>query len=112
MASYYSPLFNHSFPLATKNPMERAFRRLARRMPKQAELLDELIGATAGATASVTRKRVAADLSDDLGGIRTIESREIINRATAAADRTALRAMFSTDSRIATPTNKAGTWSV
>lgn len=105
-ASYYSPLFNHSFPLATKSPNEKAFRRLAQRSPKIAELLDTLIGATAGATAAVSEKRVAA--ADELGGARSVETRNIINRATTADDRAALRAMFATDSRIATPVNAAG----
>jgi hypothetical protein len=108
MATYYSGLYNTSFPTSVGHKSDsRQLFRWGRRNRVYRELLDELIGATAGATALVAVKRVAHSTTE-LGGLRTIETRDMINRATAAADRTQLRDFFSEDSKIATPANGAG----
>lgn len=57
---------------------------------KAKALLNALIGATAGGTAADTYKRVSAPsgltASEQLGGLRTIDTVTVINRATTAAD--------------------------
>lgn len=109
MSSSYSPLWGTAYtPIIDHNSMTRELFRFGRRNRVVRELLDELIGAAAGATALVAVKRVAADRVEN-GGVRTIETRNMINRATTATDRANLRAYFSEDSKIATPANKAGT---
>ena len=106
---YYSGLYGTSFPTSVGHKSDsRQLFRWGRRNRVYRELLDELIGATAGATALVAVKRIAANRTEN-GGKRTIETRNMINRATTAADRTLLRDFFSEDSKIATPTNRAGT---
>jgi hypothetical protein len=63
------------------------------------KLLIATIGAAAGGTATATYSRVAPSvLSSDpsmYGGLRSIETKTLINRATTAADVTALKAIFS-----------------
>lgn len=54
------------------------------------ELMLTLDGATAGSTAAETNGRVAH--STELGGVRTIESEELVNRATVAGDVTIVNA--------------------
>lgn len=106
----YSPLWGESYsPLVGLNPLERGMFRLVRRMPVNQELLDELIGATAGATALKQRSQVAANLTEN-GGVRTIESRTYINRATTSADRANLRAAIADVSYRSTEPNLAGRW--
>jgi len=72
------------------------------------ELLDTTIGAAAGSAASLTYKRVKHNTSE-LGGVRQVETRSVISRNSSAGDVTTLKAMFATDSKIATPANRAGT---
>jgi hypothetical protein len=108
MASFYSPLFGPTYStIVSKNPMERAARRLFRRLPKTQELMLTLNGAAAGSSASVTRKRVQHD-RDELGGARVVETRTILSRNTTSADKTAIDKMISEDSRIDTPADGAG----
>lgn len=109
MAAYNSGLYGTSFPTSVGHKADtRQLFRWGRRNRVYRELFDELIGAAAGATALVAHKRVEHSRTE-LGGRRTIETRNMINRATTAADRTLLRDFFSEDSKIATPTNRAGT---
>lgn len=70
-------------------------KRLSRMMKRQAtrkisELLDTLIGAAAGSTASASVKQVDHDADPGNpvvnGGVRTINTVSLINRATTAAD--------------------------
>jgi hypothetical protein len=53
------------------------------------ERIDALLGVAPGATATATNTRVAA--SEELGGVRAIETEVLINRATTAADVTEIR---------------------
>lgn len=74
----------------------RAGRRQANKILK--ELFDSLIGAASGGTAAVSHYRVEAEADVDSftnGGARTIETVELINRATTAADITALKEIFT-----------------
>lgn len=105
----YSPLFGSYSLQVNRNPLERAVTRLMKKMGKRQELMLELNGAGTGATATASRKRVAHSTTE-LGGIRTIETYNEVNRATTAADETAGDALLSKSSRIATPTNKAGSF--
>lgn len=66
------------------------------------ELMIELTGAAAGAAALVQRKRVLAEanLSENVqGGVRTIETKDIINRVTASADETNIEAALDLSSQ-------------
>lgn len=76
-----SPLFSNDFPLDT-GPLTNRF--------VHDEIANETIGAAAGATAASTNARIAAG-TDRERGIRTIETVTNINRATTAADITALK---------------------
>lgn len=109
--STYSPLFGTYTLRNNVSGLHRSLFRLARRVPRTRELMDTLIGAAAGGTAALTPKRVAASRTEQ-GGKRSIETRTVINRATTAADVTTLKGFINTDSRIATPTNKAGSWDI
>jgi hypothetical protein len=65
-------------------------------MAKDRAILNVLIGATAGSTATLSRSRVTATAGgENLGGSRAIESASIINRATTAADVTAMKDYLS-----------------
>jgi hypothetical protein len=77
-----------------KTKVTNAFRRLGLR--KEKALLASLIGAAAGGTATLTRGRIEAITSDEgLGGVRTVETVTDINRATTAADVTALKEVLA-----------------
>ena len=110
MPTYNSPLFDNSFPLrTTKFAGDRVLANMFRGADKRAALMKALNGAAAGGTATATRKRVQHSQSE-LGGKRTIETFTLINRATTATDETIGDTILSPTSRIATPTNKAGTF--
>lgn len=109
MGTFHSPLFGGSFPVATKSPLEREYRRIARRTPRIRALLDAMIGATAGGTATDSYARVAAGDEDD-GGNRPIETVYRVNRATTADDKANLLAMIDTGSRGNWPIDRAGSW--
>ena len=96
--------------VATQSTFEQsgALRRVAARtlsrngMRILRELMLTLNGATAGSAASATYGRVAA--SDELGGVRTIETVTAISRNSAAADKTEIDAdILSYESYDATP---------
>lgn len=57
------------------------------------ELIDETVGAAAGATATVTRARVPANAGGNSGKV-TAETQTLIDRATTAADITAIENKF------------------
>lgn len=106
----YQPLYNSAYALTVdRSPMERAVTRIMRRLQKRRGLMVALNGAAAGGTATVQEKRVAHSLTN-LGGVRTIETFTYVGRATTSADETAGDNLLTQDSRIATPTNRAGTW--
>lgn len=107
----YSGLFGSSWTLlVARSPFRRALTRLARRLHKDAELMLTLNGAAAGAAALAQRKRVQHSLTE-LGGLRTIETRDILNRNTTAADKTEIDGYLSSDMQPNTyPADAAGDW--
>lgn len=108
MPSYYSPLYNNVFPLnTTKTPLDRVLATMFRGVSKRAALMKALNGAAAGGTAMASRKRVVASTVEN-GGVRAIETYNLVNRATTSADETYIDGLLDPTSRIATPTNKAG----
>lgn len=110
MPTYYSPLFENNFPLNTGDYlMNKPMRVIFKRSRKQAALMKALNGAAAGGTAAISRKRVVASTTEQ-GGVRPMETFYDVNRATTAADETAIDTVLTPTSRIATPTNKAGTF--
>ena len=81
-----------------------------RGMRKDRQLVNILLGAAAGSTATATNKRVAHSTSE-LGGLRTIETETLVNRATTAADDTDLTTNLLTyASRPTYPTDRARSW--
>jgi hypothetical protein len=96
-------------PLVNRNPLRRAIFRLMRRQRVDRALQNALNGAAVGAVASSTRKRVAANPTEN-GGVRTIETLTEISRVTTAADKTDRDDSVAEDSRITTPNNGAGSW--
>lgn len=91
----YSGLFNDnggSYSLIQdKIPSRNLARILARKngFRKLRELFDTLIGAASGGTAAASFARIENDA--DNGGVRTIETVSVINRASTADDITALK---------------------
>lgn len=106
----FQPLYNNAYvPLVNRNPLEKTVSRAFRRMNSRRGLMVALNGAATGGTATVQEKRVQHD-RDMLGGVRPIETFTYVNRATNAADETAGDELLVLNSRIATPSNGAGTW--
>jgi len=103
----YSGLFNDNNPagyslLVNKTPARNRIKIL---MQKQGfreikELFDTLIGAASGDTAAKTFARVKDEVGAVGGGLREIETVEVINRATTADDITLLKEFTA-----AVPTN-------
>lgn len=102
----YSGLWNGQYstqhaPLGNSVNKESAYAALTTMFGKRGynqakvrELIKELLGASAGATALVQRKRRKAeqDLGANVqGGLVTIETVDVINRATTAADVTRIQ---------------------
>lgn len=109
-ATGYSGLWGASLVLKTdRSPLERAMTRIARRTDKNTELMLTLNGASAGSAALSQQTRVAHSTSE-LGGSRSVETRNIVNRNTTAADKTAIDGILVSSSRIATPVDAAGDW--
>ncbi len=88
--------YQPSGPMPRLNSIRRVVNREAFR-PLTA-LLNDLIGATAGSTVTASHKRIEAIQNAsgpiNYGGVRSIETKEDINRASAAADVTALKAFL------------------
>lgn len=104
----YSPLYDNNFPLNTvKTPLDRVLATRIRGLRKRAALMKALNGAAPGGTATWAQKRVQANTTEQ-GGKRVIETYNLVNRATTAADETYIDKLLAPTSRIATPTNKAG----
>lgn len=107
--SGYSLLVNKS---SIRNRIKRVINREQFRVIT--ELFDTLIGATSGGTASATHKRVKGEVSvptalGQMGGARTIETVTDINRASTAADVTALKEMtFNVKTRPTYPRDLSG----
>lgn len=75
------------------------------------ELMLTLNGAAAGSTALVNRKRVqaTANLSQNVqGGLRTIETIDVINRVTTAADKTNIDGALALSSQPTYATDLSG----
>lgn len=109
-ATGYQPLYNSAYATTvSRSALERAATRLFKRMNARRGLMLALNGAAPGATATVQEKRVAHSRTE-LGGVRSIETFTYVNRATTAADETAGDKVLNEDSRITTPTNRAGNW--
>ena len=78
-------------PISTK--IQQTFQRRSMRADK--ELLTELIGVAAGATALATEGQIDAPTDGDVGGLRTVNTVDLVNRVTASADVTALTDFLS-----------------
>jgi hypothetical protein len=71
--------------------------------------METLNGAAAGQAALSTFKRVQARNGDDtLGGVRTVETRSIVNRVTSAGDKTVIDNILKGTSKPTYPTEKSG----
>lgn len=81
----------YTFLSGKPTALKDAARALAKRSGMATrELMETLNGAAAGSTAAKTLKRITA--SSELGGVRAVESEEIVNRATVAGDVTNINA--------------------
>jgi hypothetical protein len=100
--------------LVNKNPRRNGIRRTMNREGFRAitELFDTLLGAAAGDTAAATHSRVAAPADVSIGaagGTRTIDTITDINRASTAADITALKELtFGVTTRPTYPRDLSG----
>lgn len=65
-------------------------------------LMRTLLGAAAGSTATKTKAQVQAVQGGNLTGVQTIETINLVNRATTAADLTAFQALLDRDVKPAT----------
>lgn len=83
----FAPLFTENGSVLPKNTTPLTNRLVTN------ELVDETVGAAAGATATVTRARVPANSAGNSGKINA-ETVTEINRATTAADLTAVENKF------------------
>ena len=94
MATFYSGFWSDAYSiLVNRNPNEHEVARQMHRMPVLRELMRELNGVAAGQAALVTHPRPDHPSSGGLvGGLRTIETVNDVNRVTAAADQTAINA--------------------
>lgn len=101
----YSPIFG-DLTLSSRKVLSRNYFKIGRRTRVIRELLDTLIGAAAGGTALLTEKRVQHSTTE-LGGLRPIETKTFINRATVAGDVTDTKGYLNTDSEINTPNDGA-----
>ena len=89
MASYYSPIFGTNYAPINNNFAGR--KRIAQLFQKRGalkdrELMRTLLGVVAGSTATKSYVRVAHVANSDLGGKRTVETVNLVNRATTAGD--------------------------
>lgn len=94
MASSYSPLWGGAYsPVNNNETNRRTIAQMLNKigMQKDRELMRTLLGVAPGSTATKQRSRVAHSLSQ-LGGVRTIETQTLVNRATTSADVTDLLA--------------------
>jgi hypothetical protein len=90
---------NHAL-IGARNNLQMRIAKLNRREGARvdARIATALTGAAVGGTASETRQRpvaVQADTSFNLGGRRVIETVSLVNRATVAADETAIDAQLT-----------------
>lgn len=108
MASYYSPLFGNNFPLNTvKGANDRLLALAVRGVGKRAALMKALNGVVPGSNATYGYKRVTAGFENS-GGVKPIETFNVLNRNTTNADATFINKLLLPSSRIATPVNGAG----
>lgn len=107
----YTPLYGTYSMAVNRNPLERVVTRIIRRLGRRQRLMITLNGVVAGSTATSSRKRVVHSTTE-LGGRRSIETYNEINRATTAADVTAGTALLSKSSRTANPSNRAGSFKI
>lgn len=108
----YSDFWGAYVPLINRSSNVRLVTRLYRHMKYRRALGLALNGAAVGGAALAQEKRVAPSTIEQ-GGVRAIETRDIVNRVTTAADKTAQDQMFLKNSHIvqtAANANKAGTW--
>lgn len=96
---------NYSVLINTKPTLARISNLIRRRGKANRvinELFDTVLGAAAGGTAAATYPRVQHPTDEEFGGARTVETVTAINRASTAADITALKLIFSDKSKPAT----------
>ncbi|NJL53781.1 hypothetical protein HC928_00650 [bacterium] len=75
------------------------------------ELLYELTGVAAGQAALASYKQIQAakeSADDNYGGARTIGTRTLLDRVTAAADQTHIRELLTRDAKPTYPTDPSG----
>jgi hypothetical protein len=98
----FAPVFSENgnvLPKGTRIPMQERFRKVANEygLSSTNALLDALIGVAPGATATRPRTQIKhnSGSANDQGGKVQTEVYAPINRATTAADVTALKALFT-----------------
>jgi hypothetical protein len=105
MTTSYSPIFGSAYAPINNNYSGR--KRIARLLNnrgarKDRELVRTLLGVIAGSTATKSYVRVTHPFgpSSNLGGVRPVETINLVNRATTAGDVTDLAAnLFAFDSK-------------
>lgn len=105
-----SGFWNNSYSFIDgRSPIERG---IARKMNKRGmrdvrALMDALLGAAAGGAASASYKRITHPTdSDNLGGLRTVETIDLVNRVTTVGDDTTITSrVLSFSSQPSYPTN-------
>lgn len=107
--SSYSDINGNDYSTSYSDPKRGTVARALERADVTQEILYTLTGAGAGATALVAKSRVQHSTSE-LGGVRAIETRNKINRATTATDLSEMQVMVNRTSRIALASNAAGLW--
>ena len=107
--SSYSDINGLNYSTTYDFPNRGQAARVFDRNPVTQEILLTLTGAAAGSTALVANKRVQHSTSE-LGGVRTIETENKINRVTTSADVTAMSAMVNRSMTGAVQANLAGLW--
>jgi hypothetical protein len=100
VATTFAPAFEVTpFTIGTRIPMQQRYRQYANEfgLDETTALLNVLIGAVAGTTATKSRTRVKPNSGSaaDNGGKMGVEVFTPINRASTAADVTALKALFA-----------------
>ena len=120
MASYsglWDGVYGDSYSLLVDKPsvgkkIDKFLRRSRNGSRELRELMLTLIGASAGSTAADSYLRAAHTVAQGLpaanGGLRTMETRTIINRATTAGDVTATKALIAGSSAPTYPVDKSG----
>lgn len=93
-STFWGPSLNAYSLLVNKAPMRAQMKRVVNdhQFKALSALANVLLGAVAGTTATLQSTRIAGTLTSDVGGgLRRLETQTFINRASTAADVTALK---------------------